>query len=66
MNTTSDGGKLNSDKVIARQRAAGPLATCVAALLAISLGTFVGLIIPTGVPNAYATGVAVAPMPATL
>jgi hypothetical protein len=66
MNTNSDGGKLNNDNVIARQRAAGPLVTCVAALLAISLGTAVGLIVPTGVPNAYATGVAVAPLPATL
>jgi hypothetical protein len=64
MKTTSDGGKMDNDIAIAQRRPAGPVATCLAALLSLSLGTAVGLVVPTGIPDAYAAGVAIKPNPA--
>jgi len=59
MKTISDGFNTVALTVQARKSANRPLATCIAALLSIVLGTSVGLIVPVGSPYGAGSSIAV-------
>ena len=59
MKTISDGFNTVALAVQARKSANRPLATCIAALLSIVLGTSVGLIVPVGSPYGAGSSIAV-------
>jgi hypothetical protein len=58
MKTTLNGINVVAGVVDVQPSAARPLATCIAALFSVALGTSVGLTVPVGTPYEYSAAIA--------